>query len=83
MAKFLGLTPAIQTPLGTKVYEGTGAPEGAQTATAGSLYVRVAAAAEFYLKASGSGNTGWLRLYPIVVGTSTPSDTTALWLDTN
>lgn len=38
---------------------GTGSPEGAVTAVAGTTYVDTATGA-LYWKGSGSGNTGWL-----------------------
>jgi hypothetical protein len=39
-------------------YAGTGSPEGVVTANAGSTFVDYATGAE-YIKATGSGNTGW------------------------
>lgn len=51
-------------PLGTvTVYTGSGDPESNQTAVAGSLYLRTSGLV--YIKASGSGNTGWLELLTI------------------
>lgn len=48
-------------PVGTvSVYTGSGAPEGAQTATAGSIYLRTTGLV--YIKGSGSGNTGWIEI---------------------
>lgn len=43
------------------VIVGTGAPEGAVTATIGHLYLRVdgSTSTTLYVKTSGSGNTGW------------------------
>ncbi len=40
---------------------GTGSPEGVVTATAGTIYYDSNAGA-FYVKGSGSGNTGWVSL---------------------
>lgn len=46
------------------VYAGSGTPEGSVTAVAGSIYLRVLSGAgagtSFYVKESGSGNTGWV-----------------------
>jgi hypothetical protein len=41
---------------------GTGSPEGAVTATVGSLYIRTdgGAGTTFCVKESGTGNTGWV-----------------------
>lgn len=47
------------------VYCGAGTPEAQVTADIGSLYVRTDASAgiEFFVKASGAGNTGWLPFH--------------------
>lgn len=42
------------------IYQGSGTPEGSVTAPAGSLYLRTNGAV--YIKASGSGNTGWVAI---------------------
>jgi len=44
------------------VYAGSGSPEGVLTATIGSIYLRSngGAGTSFYVKESGSGNTGWV-----------------------
>lgn len=57
------------------IYESTGAsihangpdPEGSVTAPPGSLYLRSTGA--LYLKESGTGNTGWVELSPVLVAT--------------
>lgn len=43
-------------------FSGTGSPEGAITAPVGSLYSRTngGAGTSFYVKESGTGNTGWV-----------------------
>jgi len=48
------------TDIGT--YVGAGSPEGAVTARIGSTYCRTdgGAATSFYVKESGTGNTGWV-----------------------
>jgi len=53
---------------GTIVLDGTGFPEGVETAPAGSLYARTNGL--LYLKDSGSGNTGWLLLRPAKTATT-------------
>lgn len=47
------------------IYCGAGTPEAQVTADIGSLYVRTDASAgiEFFVKASGAGNTGWLPFH--------------------
>lgn len=47
---------------GIKILVGTGDPEGAQTATIGSLFLRTdgSASTTLYVKESGTGNTGWV-----------------------
>lgn len=40
---------------------GTGSPEGAQTATPGITYYD-SSTGQFWVKATGSGNTGWVLL---------------------
>ncbi len=44
------------------IMRGTGSPENAVSAPAGTLYVRLDAAANatLYVKESGTGNTGWI-----------------------
>ena len=44
------------------IYSGTGSPEGAVTATVGSLFLRTNGGSNttLYVKESGSGNTGWV-----------------------
>lgn len=44
------------------LYSGNGSPEGAKTAPVGSFYLRTdgGAGTSFYVKESGSGNTGWV-----------------------
>ena len=44
------------------IYSGTNTPEGAVTATVGSLFLRTngGAGSTLYVKESGSGNTGWV-----------------------
>lgn len=46
----------------TGLLQGTGTPEGAVTATVGSIFMRSdgGAATSFYIKESGTGNTGWV-----------------------
>jgi len=48
--------------LGGVVYRGTGSPNGVITANVGSHYHRSdgGALTSFYVKESGSGNTGWV-----------------------
>lgn len=43
-------------------FRGSGSPEGAVAAPVGSRYVRTdgGAATSFYVKESGTGNTGWV-----------------------
>lgn len=47
---------------GTRVFGGGGTPEGSSTAPPGSLYLRSdgGAGTTFYVKESGTGNTGWV-----------------------
>jgi len=44
-----------------RIYSGTGSPEGVVTAAAGSIYLNLSGGnnTTFYVKQSGSGNTGW------------------------
>lgn len=69
--KFSGSTKFILTTNGLTVGSsdtgpfvsaGSGSPEGAVTAPVGSLYMRTdgGAGTSFYVKESGSGNTGWV-----------------------
>lgn len=53
---------------GSIVLDGTGFPEGVETAPAGSLYMRTNGL--LYSKASGSGNTGWLVMRPATTTTT-------------
>lgn len=45
-----------------RIYSGSASPEGAVTAPLGSLYMRTngGASTSFYVKESGTGNTGWV-----------------------
>lgn len=56
--------PALGTSLYPTVgtYYGTGTPEGARVAGIGSIYHRIdgGASTSFYVKESGTGNTGWV-----------------------
>lgn len=47
---------------GVQIHYGSGTPEGAVTAEAGSLFLRTdgGASTSLYVKESGSGNTGWI-----------------------
>jgi hypothetical protein len=45
---------------GGALQSGTAAPEGAVTGNPGDVYYRTGASAALYLKASGTGNTGWV-----------------------
>lgn len=47
---------------GPKVLVGSGTPEGAETAVVGSVFHRTdgGAGTSFYVKESGTGNTGWV-----------------------
>jgi hypothetical protein len=47
---------------GPSILTGSAAPEGATTATVGTIYLRTGGAAgtTFYVKESGTGNTGWV-----------------------
>lgn len=60
----LKLNGPIDTVSGaaTKVVAGSGSPEGSVTAGVGSIYLRTGGGADtsFYVKESGSGNTGWV-----------------------
>jgi hypothetical protein len=44
------------------LYQGTGTPEAVVTAPVGAIYQRLdgGAATSFYVKESGTGNTGWV-----------------------
>lgn len=56
------LESAIILGSGAKILTGTGSPEGVITAIVGSTYHRIdgGAGTSFYVKESGSGNTGWV-----------------------
>lgn len=45
--------------LEARFYSGSGSPEGAVTASVPSFYVRTDTSPWLYVKASGTGNTGW------------------------
>ena len=47
---------------GPAIYQGSGSPEGSVTAAVGSTYMRSdgGAGTSFYVKESGTGNTGWV-----------------------
>lgn len=47
---------------GYQIFRGTADPEGSQAANPGDLYIRNSSPAEFYLKSTGTGNTGWTQL---------------------
>lgn len=62
----VGVVPKTTTPANTRttpvwIY-GTGTPEAAVTAVVGSIFSRTdgGAGTSFYVKESGSGNTGWI-----------------------
>jgi hypothetical protein len=58
----INITGNIQLNNGPLYVSGTGTPEGAITAPVGSLFVRTdgGAGTSFYVKESGTGNTGWV-----------------------
>lgn len=58
-ATFAG-TVAVQGTA-ARIYSGTGSPEGSVTAATGSIYLNLSGGnnTTFYVKQSGSGNTGW------------------------
>lgn len=58
-ATFAG-TVAVQGTA-ARIYSGTGSPEGVVTAATGSIYLNLSGGnnTTFYVKQSGSGNTGW------------------------
>jgi hypothetical protein len=47
---------------GPRIYTGTGSPEGVVTAVVGSIYVQQVSstATQTWVKATGTGNTGWV-----------------------
>jgi len=55
---------APRTPGGVAIYTGEGSPEGAITASPGSLYLNKLGGADTtaYVKETGTGNTGWSAL---------------------
>jgi len=63
-ANALGTIAAAKHQVATSVFwsSGTGSPEGVLTANIGSLYSRTdgGAGTSFYVKESGTGNTGWV-----------------------
>jgi Pectate lyase superfamily protein len=86
-----GVVPRIggnATPvIGTQYFEGTGSPEGAVTARAGSLYSNQSGgqAVSFFYKETGTGNVGWLGVggSSLVYGTNdTTTVATAVFLGT-
>lgn len=54
-------TGEVELASGARILSGTGTPESAVTAPVGSIYLRTdgGAGTSFYVKESGSGNTGW------------------------
>lgn len=85
-ALMFGTSPTITTNItvpqitytgGPLDLSGAGDPEGAVTATVGSTYRRSdgGATTAFYVKESGSGNTGWVP-YGNPSGTGAPTDAT-------
>lgn len=56
------VTQSQVTNATTAIYVGTGTPEGAQAAAAGSLFLRLdgGAGTTLYLKESGTGTSGWV-----------------------
>lgn len=56
------LSGYINLPSSVFLLSGTGSPEGAVTAARGSLFMRAdgGAGTSFYVKESGTGNTGWV-----------------------
>jgi hypothetical protein len=62
-ADLASLTVASPVVLGSvRLFSGTGSPEGSVAAPVGSLYLRSngGAGTTFYVKESGTGNTGWV-----------------------
>jgi hypothetical protein len=54
---------SITSPItigGVTISAGTGTPEGAVTANVGSIFLRTDNANAFYVKQTGTGNTGWV-----------------------
>ena len=60
--KFATTSQGVQLNSGPEWISGTGTPEGAVTASVGSLFSRTdgGASTTLYVKESGSGNTGWV-----------------------
>lgn len=54
------LTSAIYLGSGTLIGTGTGSPESVITAPVGSIFMRTDNANSFYVKQTGTGNTGWV-----------------------
>lgn len=46
---------------GTGTFSGTGSPEGVVTASPGSTYLQTESGS-FWMKQTGTGNTGWLEI---------------------
>jgi hypothetical protein len=65
-ASYIGSTLSVSNPTYTATWPtiraGAGSPEGAVTARIGSIYQRTdgGASTSFYVKESGTGNTGWV-----------------------
>ncbi len=59
---YVNIDGSYEFASGIKVMSGSGSPEGAVTAIAGSMYLRSdgGAGTTFYIKESGTGNTGWV-----------------------
>ena len=59
-----GTMSAADKTLVNLIKSGSAAPEGAVTAPVGTIYLRTggSAGSTFYVKESGSGNTGWSAL---------------------
>lgn len=65
--KLLQVTDSQQIIVGggsNTIQSGTGSPEGVKTATVGSIFIRTdgGTSTVFYIKETGSGNTGWVAL---------------------
>lgn len=60
VARFL--SGLIRLNSGPEIHSGAGNPEGSKSAPVGSIYLRTGggAATSFYVKESGTGNTGWV-----------------------
>jgi hypothetical protein len=60
------------------IYSGTGSPEGVVTANNGSVYYRTdgSQGTAMYIKETGSGTTGWIRVQTVPAYTAVASNTT-------